>query len=215
MFVHILFLVSLFLLNMKKKTWRNLFVYWPSMFYVSFFNFFYYFLCSPYLLWDFKSKMISTNALRFIHIVLINPMLILLFLSNLPKKVGSQIIYFIKWFVFAFVCEISCKKFNLIYFTRGWHMGWSMILYIEMFWLSLLHTKRPSLTWSLSVLISFGMLLVFKVPIQKTIPHNFVRIRRYIQSHKKMILNTISFFMALYFVSRMLQRLRMQPKSFF
>lgn len=163
------FILASFLLvqNIKRKTWRYVSKYRLCIFYVSFFNLIYYILCKNFLMWDFKSKIFQPKIMRALHILVINPLLILLYLSDVPTSLHKKVIYISKWVVISTLIEWTGKKiFKMIVFDHGWHIGWSMCIYIKMYILSLLMTKRPLLTWMISMICTVYFLSIFKVPVK-------------------------------------------------
>lgn len=166
--LHLLFILWLLIQNIKKKSWRNLPEYIPSLLYVSFFSLLYNILCKDYLMWDFKSniKHLSTKVLRSLHIFIINPLLILSYLSTIPDSIWNKILYTGKWIVSSTLVEwLGQRIFKVIFFDNGWHLGWSTLIYVKMYFLSYFMTKKPLLTWMLSFLSTIFFLIRFKVPV--------------------------------------------------
>jgi len=147
---------------------RNLPKYLPSMLYDSFFNLLYHILCKDYLMWDFKPniKYLSSKILRALHIFVISPLLILSYLSTIPDSIGKKFLYTGKWIASSTLVEwMGQRIFKVIFFDNGWHLGWSMLVYVKMYFLSYLMTKKPLLTWILSFLSTIFFLIRFKVPV--------------------------------------------------
>ena len=152
--MHIILALFLLIQNIKRKTWRYVSKYRLCIFYVSFFNLIYYILCKDFLMWDFKSRIFKPKVIRALHILIINPLLILLYLSNVPKPFLKKVIYISKWVLIST-------------FDHGWHLGWSMCIYIKLYIFSLLMIKRPLLTWTFSIISTVYFLYIFKVPLKK------------------------------------------------
>ena len=168
--MHIILALFLLILNIKRKTWRYVSKFRLCIFYVSFFNLIYYILCKDFLMWDFKSKVLKPKVIRCLHILVIDPLLILLYLSDIPKPFLERVIYISKWVVIStFIEWIGKKKFKMLFFDNGWHIGWSMWIYIKMYICSLLMIKRPLLTWIISIISTVHFLYIFKVPLKKNI----------------------------------------------
>lgn len=163
--MHLVLALLLFILNAKNKTWRKIPNFALSIFYVSFFNAMYYFLCKDFILWDFKDKRLSTKTLRLLHIFIINPLLILYYLSHFPKRIFSKISYVMNWVTISMIVERIGKQLNKIYFANGWNMQWSFFIYVCMFTFSRLILKRPFLTWVLSAIVTISLIKKFKVPV--------------------------------------------------
>ena len=166
--MHIILAVFLLIQNIKRKTWRYVSKYCLCIFYVSFFNLIYYILCKDFLMWDFKSRIFKPKVIRALHILIINPLLMLLYLSNVPKSFLKKVIYISKWVLISTCIEwIGKKKFKMLFFDHGWHLGWSMCIYIKLYIFSLLMIKRPLLTWIFSIISTVYFLYIFKVPLKK------------------------------------------------
>ena len=171
--MHILLLAWLFQENTKNKTWKQFPKYYPNILYVALFNWLYYFLVRNKLLWELQSSIINRKTLKIIHICIINPLLILLYLSNLPNTFVKQFIYVIRWFTISTLVEGLFYKEGKISFYRGWNIGWSMVIYIKMYLFCLLFNKKPILTLILSIIDTIFLLLKFKIPVRKNLRKQF------------------------------------------
>ena len=171
--MHILLLTWLFQENTKNKTWKQLPKYYPNILYVSMFNWFYYFLVGNKLLWELQSSIINRKTLKIIHICIINPLLILFYLSNLPDTFVKQFIYVVRWIIISTMVERLFYKEGKIAFYRGWNIGWSMVIYIKMYIFCLLFNKKPILTLILSIIDTICFLLKFKIPVRKNLRKQF------------------------------------------
>lgn len=167
MYVHIIITALLLLLNIKYKTFRKVRKYVPSMIYVSTFNALYYYLCKHFLLWDFKSSLLSKRQLSAMHLFIANPLLILLFLSNFPNNLSKQFFHVAKWVIISTIIELIGLKTGWIAFKRGWSIGWSALLYIKMYSYSFLFQKHKISVLLFSIMTTITAMLVFKVPLRK------------------------------------------------
>ena len=57
-------------------------------------------------MWDFKSKVLKPKVIRCLHILVIDPLLILLYLSDIPKPFLERVIYISKWVVISTLISI-------------------------------------------------------------------------------------------------------------
>ncbi len=139
------------------------------MLYVSFFGLLYNILCKNYLMWDFKPTFQYLNnrkIIRTLHIFIINPLLILSYLSTIPDSIWNKILYTGKWIISSTLVEwMGLRIFKVIFFNNGWNLGWSMLIYVKMYFLSYYMTKKPLLTWMLSFVSTIFFLIRFKVPV--------------------------------------------------
>ncbi|MDG5786286.1 hypothetical protein QA612_02205, partial [Evansella sp. AB-P1] len=165
---HIVLILLIFLLTLCSNSFRQIPKYYKNMGFVSLFNVIYYFLCRRHLVWEFIP---TTGAhwplLRVVHIMIITPLLVLVFLSKLPNTLFKQFIHFIRWVAASTAVEYVVKKNQLILYAHGWNVFWSGILYAKMFLYSLLFTKRPILTLILSLCSTVYFIFKFNVPIKK------------------------------------------------
>jgi hypothetical protein len=132
-------------------------------------------------MWDFRSKVFKPLTLRFLHILIVNPLMLLLFLTKLPNKISRKMVYISKWITVSLLLEwIGQKKFKMIYFDHGWNIIWSLCIYLKMFILSILVLKKPVFTWAVSFVATVFLLLRFKVPVRKTM-------QKYMKDGKKLL----------------------------
>jgi hypothetical protein len=168
--MHILLSLLLLTQNINKRTWRNFSEYSSSLFYVSFFNSLYYFLSKDFLLWDFNVKKSQLKIIRALHIFVITPSLVLLYLSNVPNSMLKHIAYLVKWVMSSTCVEwIAYKKLKMIDFYNGWHLGWSLLVYVKMYFFSWLVIRRPLLTWCISLAVTAFYLYIFNVPVKRNV----------------------------------------------
>lgn len=165
--LNIIVITLLFLLNIRSKAFRQLNIHAPSIAYVMTFNMLYYYLCKHFLLWDFKAKFMSVRTVRALHIFVCIPLLILLYLANFPKK--NRVLYIIKWVIVSTVCELFAYKRGVILFKRGWHIGWSAMLYLKMYVYSYLFNRYKLPVLSLSFITTGAALKIFKVPARNDV----------------------------------------------
>ncbi|WP_411955547.1 CBO0543 family protein [Alkalibacillus sp. S2W] len=167
--MHIIVSLLLLALNIQKKTWRNLPKYYHVLIYVSVFNCLYYVLCRNSLMWELKCKTLSTRAVRVLHILVVVPLLILLYLSDVPKSLSKQIVYICKWIMVSMFVEFIGQKLKMISFHNGWNLYWSILIYTKMYIYSMLMVKKPLLTWMISIVSTIFFLLKFKVPVKHNV----------------------------------------------
>ncbi|ARK30626.1 hypothetical protein [Halalkalibacter krulwichiae] len=66
--MHIAIAVGLFYLNVKKRTFKKLHMYYPSIIYVILINSLYYFLFRKRLLWEMQSSNMGVSTLKKFHL---------------------------------------------------------------------------------------------------------------------------------------------------
>lgn len=164
--LNIIIIVLLFLLNIKYQSFKYLKKYASTMVYVSTFNALYYYLCKHYLLWDFKSIYLSVRWLRALHIFILTPFLVLLYLTNFPRKIEQQPIYILKWVAVSSICEFIVFKQGILFFKRGWNIGWSALLYLKMYVYSYFFKEHKLTVLGLSIITTVTALKIFNVPLR-------------------------------------------------
>ncbi|WP_071318247.1 hypothetical protein AWH56_26785 [Anaerobacillus isosaccharinicus] len=164
--MNIIIIVLLFLLNIRYQSFKHLKKYAPTMVYVSTFNALYYYLCKHYLLWDFKSINLSVRWLRGLHIFILTPSLVLLYLTKFPRKIEKQPIYILKWVAVSSICEFIVFKQGLLFFKRGWNIGWSALLYLKMYVYSYFFKEHKLTVLGLSIITTVTALKIFNVPLR-------------------------------------------------
>ena len=163
---HIVLITLLTLLALIKKSWRNFPKFYRNIGFISFLNAFYYYLCKRHLVWEFNHKGMNWRFLRGLHLFYVSPLLVLMFLSNFPNgSLGKKIIYFCESVVISMALEVYMVRERILRFKHGWNFYWSTLIYIKIYFYSLLFTKRPLLTTILSVLSMIFFIIVFKVPL--------------------------------------------------
>lgn len=165
--MHLFIAIFLLFLNLNYRTLHQLRKHLPSMSYVSLINALYYYVCKHHLVWDFDCRFFSKKQLRALHIFVINPLIILLFLSRFPNQLHKKVIYVLKWTVASVFCEFLMIKNDNLFFKRGWNLKWSSVFYLKMYLFSCFFNSRKTLILSLSALTTFVYLRIFHVPPRK------------------------------------------------
>ncbi|WP_096156292.1 MULTISPECIES: hypothetical protein [Bacillus] len=193
-------LVWVFLLNVKQQTLKNFHQHVNSILYVCASNFLYYLLCKDYILWDFKSNIMSSKAIRTIHLLFIMPLVLLLYLENYPKQKLDQLLYISKWVVSSAIIEcVGQRVFKMIYFDNGWHIGWSLWIYVKMFIFSIMFKKYPFSVLATSFGITVYLLKRFKVPVLSNMKEYWSETKRLVQLEKHAIVTYLLSFVTTVF----------------
>jgi hypothetical protein len=164
---HIVLVLSIILLSILSRSWRDFPKYYKNMIYVSSFNILYYFLCRRHLVWEFIPNGINWLVIRLAHIIIVTPLLVLIFLSNMPRTLWMQFVHLIRWVITASLVEYLVHKKKLMLYAHGWNIFWSSSLYLMMFLYSHLYTKRPFITLIISLCSTLFFTLKFKVPFKR------------------------------------------------
>lgn len=164
--MHVILVFSIILLTFFSKSWRDIPKYYKNMVYVSSLNALYYFLCKRHLVWEFIPNGINWFLIRMVHIIIVTPLFVLVFLSKMPSGRFEQITYYLRWITVSFAVEYFIHKKNLILYGHGWNIFWSGFLYVKMYLYSHLFTTRPLFTLFLSLVSTVFFIIKFKVPLK-------------------------------------------------
>lgn len=179
---HLALVLFVVLLNTLGKTWSNAPKYYKNLLYVSSWNSFYYYLCKRHLVYELIPNRLNWKLLRALHIFVVTPLLILYFLSKMPELLFKKIWYFIKWEFWSVLAEVALHKQGMVRFKYGWNFFWSGVVYLKMYLYSYLYSKRPILTWVLSIFSLIFFVKIFNIPIEKRLlkgPITFFATKKY------------------------------------
>ncbi|MBP1082261.1 MULTISPECIES: hypothetical protein [Bacillus] len=86
--MNLILVVIVILSTLVKGDWRNWEKYYPTMLYTALATFLYEFIShSHYHLWELrKDSMFNLMNVHFVHNLIINPLITLVYLSNFPSK---------------------------------------------------------------------------------------------------------------------------------
>lgn len=147
----------------KWGDWRNWKLYYSTML------FYFIGVLTSHILKDVKPLwlihgFLNDTSADYFMCFTIFPSIIILFLSNYPKRVAMQILY-----IFSFTSVLSIIEYigfinSIIVFYNGWNMVWSFLVYIGMFPLLRLHYKKPLWAWTILLLMIGGGMFYFNIP---------------------------------------------------
>ncbi|WP_458414235.1 hypothetical protein ACNQFZ_04915 [Schinkia sp. CFF1] len=155
------------LLNIFNKSWKDITKYYKNLILVLGLNAFYYYLCKRHLVWEFRPGEFSWRGLRALHTFIVTPLVILLYLSKLPKTLSKQIVYTINWTLGSIIGEYFLHRQKMIKYKYGWNLFWSGLLFFKMYVYSNIFTKNPFSASILSLCSIIFFILKFHVPLTK------------------------------------------------
>ncbi|MDP4090545.1 MAG: CBO0543 family protein [Bacillota bacterium] len=156
--------LTLIFLCLKKGDLKNWRVYYPTILFYIVVDFSNVLLTSNKDLWEINGFWNDTLADMFISFA-IAPFVVILFLSNYPKKVTKQIGYILLYAAVFSIIEYIAGVLKGIVYYNGWNYGWSIMLYITAFILFGLHHKNPLWAWLLLLILTGAVLLFFKISL--------------------------------------------------
>ncbi|MBU9722110.1 MULTISPECIES: hypothetical protein [Bacillaceae] len=165
---HTVLVILIILLALSSNSLPKIPKFYKNMIYVSSFNGLYYLLCRRHLVWEFIPNIgVNWLLLRLVHTILVTPLVVLVFLSEMPHTLSKQFIHFARWITISFAVEYLIHKEDLILYAHGWNVFWSGVIYVKMYFYSYLITKRPLLTLFLSFCSTIYFITKFNVPLKK------------------------------------------------
>ncbi|WP_404456736.1 CBO0543 family protein [Virgibacillus necropolis] len=121
-----------------------------------------------YSLWRFEESFVLPNhtLTEFLIVFFMFPPIILIFLSNYPKRWVVQIAYITFWvFMFSWT-EYIAIRFGLTTYHNDWDFYWSLLFNCVMFPILRLHHSRPLWAWLLGIPITAFILVYFNFSLE-------------------------------------------------
>ncbi|WP_368780976.1 CBO0543 family protein [Alicyclobacillus fastidiosus] len=149
--------------------WRNWKKYQSTTLYLITCDLLYNFLCYNYPLWEYNPKIFNLNhtLLNLIVMFIGYPAFILVYLGRFPSGRIKQILWFSFWVIYWSFFEWVYLHQQEFSYHNGWKFVWSVVLNLGIYSMIPLHYKKPLFTYALSIIVSMGLLIIFKVPVTK------------------------------------------------
>lgn len=96
------------------------------------------------------------------------PSLNLLYLSFFPTETKKKWIYLLKWVVVSLLFEWLLVRFVEFGYNEKYHFWMELPFYFFMYGFIKLHTKRPLLTYGLSILFIAFLIIFFDYSLEKS-----------------------------------------------
>lgn len=145
--------------------WRNWRLYYPTILFFWCGDLIGFLVFHDHLLWEFKSNILSHDAIDMIEMLFIFTCTTILFLQYYPKKFTKQIVYILLWVFIYSILEWAFHLFGVIVYHYGWSIWWSLSHNIYQFIFLRLHHKKPILAWILAFITLGITMVIFKVSI--------------------------------------------------
>ncbi len=160
--MNIILAILIILLTFWKGDWRNWEKYYPSMLYIALSTFVYEFIShEKFLLWELEKGMfLNRMNVHFVQNLIINPLVVLVYLSNYPNM-GNKLRYNFQWVTMFWLIECIASYFDVITYHNGWNLGWSLLFIIIMFPMVRLHHVNKSLAVPLSIMFTVFLMVLF------------------------------------------------------
>ena len=160
--MNIVLATALIIAVFLKSDWKNWEHYYPEMLYIALAASVYELIgYKAFNLWEFKeTALLSKFNVHLLHNLVVNPIVVLLYLSNYPIQ-GKKLLYNLKWILGFWTVEWFASILHVISYHNGWNLVWSLLFIMVMFPMVRLHHTNKSLALPLSVVISIMLLLLF------------------------------------------------------
>ena len=157
--------ISIFFISAYRwGDWKNWRKYYPTMIFFGMGDLIYIAVFHHKPLWKFPTNFLTPSLDELLLIFSIFFPTTLLFLSNYPKKLYSQIIYIVAWVAFYMVIEIVDLMAGIIEYGSGWNLWWSLLHNTIQFPLIALHHRKPILTWIIALTFLVIIMNIFNAP---------------------------------------------------
>lgn len=163
---HVILSILFILTTLLWGDWKNYKLYYPSVLFFVSLNLYYDFITYNYPLWEFESPLLKSVGSDILTNLTIFPATTLIYLPHILrlKTFNRRIIYIVFWVVFYTLLEVFSLQIGYFSHHNGWNIWWSLFINCLLFPLLLLHHRRPILSWSISLILSFLILLHFDFP---------------------------------------------------
>jgi len=168
--MHIAVAVLAVLLACFRGDWSRLRDFLPTIQYLVICNLFYNFITGPNHMWRYEPDFLINHTLTdTLHTFVTLPALILVYLSRFPKhRWRAQARYLAGWVLSFAVAELIFYHMHRLSYHNGWNYGYSIALDTVMFCMLRFYYIKPYWTYGLSVVITFLLIVYFRVPVLNT-----------------------------------------------
>lgn len=171
--MHFIFNLLFLIAGIKWGDWKNWKIYYSTILFFIGGDLLKNALLHDHLMWEYKETyfgeaiLSSHLIINLMIMVCVYPATILIYLGRFPKTLVKKVLWISLWvFLYSFIEFINLKYLNLIEHHHSWSMTWSILFNTFMFFILLVHFKKPLL----AILLSFVWLLflwnVHDVPIR-------------------------------------------------
>ena len=144
--------------------WKNGKLYYPTILFYIISDLSYNIITYSKPLWLLGGSFWNHTFADYFVAFVTFPSIIILFLSNFPKKIIKQVWYIAFWVFTMSLLEYFIHFTGRIFYYNGWSLGWTVLFYSIMFPLLFLNFKKPTLSCPISILLAFSVMIIFKIP---------------------------------------------------
>lgn len=144
--------------------WKNWKKYYPTILFFSLGDALYNLVFHNKKLWSFNDDTLAVPFHELYVMITIFSSTALIFLSHYPEKLGKRMRYIVMWAAIYTGIEVIMYYFDMIRYSYGWNIWWSMFFDICLFSLLSLHHRNPLLAWVVVFIFLGIMMNIFNVP---------------------------------------------------
>lgn len=164
--LHLTIGIAIILASIKWANWRKWQLYYPTILYITVSNLLYkFFALNDFHLWKLSSNDFffqSHFGIFLWHILLINPLFTLMYLSKFPEgQLRKKMFYILAWLASFMTMEFILLTSGHINYFHGWNFKWTILFDLVMFLMLRLHFKKPLWAIILSIFNTLFYLVVF------------------------------------------------------
>lgn len=156
----------------KWGDWRNWQKYYPTLLFFMLWDLVYLgLLADSYPMWSYNPPKLDENiGLTSTHISLSvmaikYPATVFIYLKNFQARRKTRKIFnYLLWVGIYSINEWIDLKTNLIVYSNGWNYWWSVFFNLFLFFILVVHFKKPLLAWPLSIVFMVFLWITFEVP---------------------------------------------------
>ncbi|WP_430132028.1 CBO0543 family protein [Neobacillus pocheonensis] len=150
--------------------WRNWKKYYPTILFLISVDFGISTFTYKHPLWTFQESMLVPNHTITDYLLTffgLSP-IVFIYLSKFPLKARLilQIVYGACWVLYSIAIESFFKAADLITYHNGWNLGWSVMVWIFMFFCLRVHYSKPFWAWLLCFACVIFIKIYFHIPIK-------------------------------------------------
>lgn len=162
--MELIVLIIVILATWRWGDWKNWHKYQSTMLLSCVGNLLYNFIYSSHRLWKMQPNFFPNFiSMELFYTFIVFPLTVLIFLTNHPIKIKSQILHIIKCITIFMYFELVFMQFGKIEYNYGWNIWWSLAWNCMMFPMWALHHKKPLVAYVATVLTVITMLILFPV----------------------------------------------------
>jgi hypothetical protein len=150
--------------------WRHWRDYYPTMLFAAVGDLFYELIAKDYPMWAMEPNGLPSSIIPMALLAFIGmPLSVFVYLSRFPENRTPIIrLLYILLFTAIFVAlEHFSVVFGAITYHHGWHLGWSLLFDIVMFFILYVHHKSPVKAMLLSAVFITALSLLFDLDFDK------------------------------------------------